>query len=43
MTEVDKLLHSLEILKQHRHRDFKLVYGEYNINIENLIKELNDN
>ena len=43
MTEVDKLLHSLAILKQHRHRAFKLVHGEYNIDIDNLIKELNDN
>jgi hypothetical protein len=43
MTEVEKLLHSLQILKQHRHTTFKLVHGEYNIEIDKLIKEINDN
>jgi hypothetical protein len=43
MTEIDKLLHSLKILQEHKHRTFKLIYGEHNIDIEKLIKELNDN
>lgn len=43
MTEVDKLLHSLNILKENKHTTFKTVYGEYNINIDKLIKELHDN
>ena len=40
MTEREKLKHSLDILLEHGHTTFKTVYGEYNINIQKLIEEL---
>lgn len=43
MTEVDKLLHSLDLLKKNKHTAFKTVYGEYNIDIDKLIEELHEN
>jgi hypothetical protein len=43
VTELDKLIDSLERLQRRGHATFKTVYGKYNLDIEKLIKELYDN